>query len=365
MLYLDNASTTPILPSVKDEMLKYLTDYYGNASSINNELGNISKKAINKSRFYVAKLLDCQLDEVIFTSCATESNNLIIKGVVEANINFKTNRIITSSKEHPSILEICNYLKNKNISTTYLSVDEFHCICINQLEDELKKGDVLLVSISWGTSERGTLNDIEKISDICNKYKVKFHTDATQVVSKIPISLKKYNGITYLTASGHKFHGPKGVGVAIIKKKGLPIIPLIHGGGQEFNLRSGTHSVHNIVGIGKACEVALIHFNKNKQNITELERFLKFILIKKYGKNIKFINDVPHKIPGFLNVKINVNLLDDSKKNMTITSSKSACKERKLSITEQAKLKNDGFKVFRLVLHPYLSFDDIKNIELN
>jgi len=306
MLYLDSSSTTPIAPEVKDAMLPYLMAEFGNPSSKYYTLAEHAKKAVEKSRYQIATLLGCNADEIIFTSGATESNNMILKGIVESYGNSEKNHIITSKVEHPSVLEVCKYLETKGFKVTYLDVDQFARIDVKQLESSLD-ASVLLVSVMWGNNELGSLNDMSKIQEICQKYDIFLHTDATQMVGKVDFDLNDHQGIKFLSCSAHKFHGPKGVGVAMLRKDSLglptPIAPLLHGGGQENGLRSGTLSVHNIVGMGKAAELANIDLKKNIQKLVELEDALCKVLEKKFEDNIVFNNDTKDKIPGILNIR--------------------------------------------------------------
>ena len=306
MLYLDNSATTPIASEVKDAMMPYLIEEFGNPSSKYYTLAENAKKAVEESRCLVAKMLGCDTDEIIFTSGATESNNMILKGIAEYYGNSEKKHIITSKVEHPSVLETCKYLETKKFKVTYLDVDQHARVDIKQLESSLDDS-ALLVSLMWGNNELGSLNDMSKIQEICQKNDVFLHTDATQIVGKVDFDLNNYEGINYFSCSAHKFHGPKGIGIAMLRKDslGIPIsiTPLLHGGGQENNLRSGTLPVHNIVGMGKAAELANTNLKKNIQKLIELENVLCGILERKFGVNIVFNNDTKDKIPGILNIR--------------------------------------------------------------
>lgn len=343
MLYLDNSATTPIYPEVKDAMLPYLLEEFGNPSSKYYTLAENAKNAVETSRQHIAKLLGCDPDEIIFTSGSTESNNMILKGIAEYHGNAENNHIVTSKTEHPSILEVCEYLRLKGFKITYLDIDQFGRINIHQLEEILKNEPPLLVSLIWGNNELGSLNPMNEIQTLCKKYNVFLHTDATQVVGKIEFSLEELTGINFLSCSAHKFHGPKGVGVTVLRKDDLglpiPITPLLHGGGQEKNYRSGTLAVHNIVGMGKAAEITLKNFNANIDRLITLELELRDILIKKFGTSIIFNSDEVQKIPGILNVQfkgINNEILVKKLAPYMAVSTGSACSSSKPSHVLQA-----------------------------
>jgi len=337
MLYLDNSATTQVLPEVKDAMLPYLIEEYGNPSSKYYTLAENARKAVEESRFHVAQLVGCESDSIIFTSGATESNNFIIKGIAHYYKN-QSRHIVTSAVEHPSVLETCKFLEGEGWTVTYLSVDKYARIYLNELETAIQKEKPALVSIMWGNNELGSLNDIEGIVRICKSYDVLFHTDATQVIGKVPVDLKTLDGVNFLSGSAHKYHGPKGVGFAYIGKDalGLPIqlTPLLHGGGQENELRSGTLAVHNIVGIGKASELAHKNLNANITKLEALDKTLITILEQKFSKHISFNHDNAKRIPGVLNVLfkgINNETLVRSLAPIISVSTGSACSSTKPS----------------------------------
>jgi len=336
LLYLDNSATTPILPEVKEVMLPYLYEEYGNPSSKYYSLAINAKQAVVNARKNVAKLLGCDETEIIFTSGSTESNNMVLKGVAETYCG-KGKHIITSKVEHPSVIETCKYLESRGFRITFMDVDRFGRISLEQLEKNISN-ETILVSLLWGNNELGSLNDIEAVSKICFDKNVYFHTDATQVVGKINIDLSALPGITFLSCSAHKFHGPKGIGVAFIRKDeyGIhtKITPLLHGGGQEYDLRSGTLPVHNIVGMGKAAEITFENLNSNIKKLTELEDYLTNLLVTKFSKQIIFNSDKDNKIPGILNVQfigINNEVLLKSISPLIAASTGSACSSSKPS----------------------------------
>lgn len=305
MLYLDNSATTKVDPEVVKEMMPYLQEEYGNPSSKYYPLAVNAKTAVKIARRRLAILLDCDEDEIIFTSGATESNNMVLKGVADLNTSKK--HIITSKVEHPSVLEVCKYLENKGFHITYLDVDQFGRINTSQLEEKIIQSPPSLVSIIWGNNETGSLNNIEEIARICSEHNVYFHTDATQVLGKFDINLKKLTGIRFLSLSAHKVFGPKGVGACFIRKENnslkTKITPLLHGGSQENGYRSGTLAVHNIVGLGKAAELAGQRREENSKKLNQLELFLKNILIESFKDQVEFYSDTIDKIPGILSVR--------------------------------------------------------------
>lgn len=305
MLYLDNSATTQVLPEVKDKMLSYLLEEYGNPSSRIYSLAENAKKAVENARSHVASLINAKTNEILFTSGATESNNMVIKGVANYYKN-KGNHIITSKVEHSSVLEVCKYLESEGFEITYLEVDRYGKVALEEVKKAVRD-DTILVSIIWGNNELGTINPIEDIADFCLENNIFFHTDATQIIGKLEVSLENNPGISFLSFSAHKMHGPKGIGATFIKSDGngdlIPLTPLMHGGGQEFGLRSGTHAVHNIVGFGEAARIAKVKLHENIQQLEQLEEKFKEIFTSKFGKKIKFNSAVSEKIPGIINVQ--------------------------------------------------------------
>lgn len=309
MLYLDNSATTRIHPEVLDAMLPYLKEEYGNPSSKFYSLAENAKKAVTHAREQVADLLGCDPDEVVFTSGATESNNMIIKGVADYYGKQTSNNksLLTSRVEHPSVIETFKYLEECDFSVSFLDVDQYARVSVDQVKETVAENKPLLTSIMWGNNEIGSLNPIEEIASIFEENSLFFHTDATQVIGKVPVDLNKHKGIRFLSMSGHKIGGPKGVGAAIIRKQSKEIYtrltPLFHGGGQENNYRSGTLAVHNIVGLGKAAELARKNLDSNVKRLNELEQYLTDILKENLGDKIRFNSDENNKIPGLISVQ--------------------------------------------------------------
>ncbi|MEH7158966.1 cysteine desulfurase family protein [Neobacillus drentensis] len=336
MLYLDNSATTQVHPEVKDVMLPYLMEQFGNPSSKYYSYAENAKNAVKDARKSLASLLGCTDSEIIFTSGSTESNNMIIKGVADYYFSHG-NHIITSKVEHPSVLETCKYLETKGFEISYLDVDQFGRIDTEALINEIRE-TTILVSLIWGNNELGSFNNMEAISAICLKKNVFLHTDATQVISKVEIDLSNYPGLTFLSFSGHKFHGPKGIGGAFIRKDRYDLLtkitPLLHGGGQEQGIRSGTLPVHNIVGIGKAAEIADNHISNNINKLIELENYLTDLLKEKFKGHIIFNNDNQKKIPGIISVQfkgVNNEMLVKKLSPIIAASTGSACSSSKPS----------------------------------
>ncbi|KKK39212.1 cysteine desulfurase [Mesobacillus campisalis] len=367
MLYLDNSATTQLYPEVKDAMLPYLMEEYGNPSSKYYSVAENAKAAVKQARNHVASLLGCEDSEIIFTSGSTESNNMVIKGVADQYPHVG-NHIITTKVEHPSVLETCKYLEEKGYKLTYLDVDQYGRIDVQQLEEEISD-QTILVSIIWGNNELGSLNPIKEVAEICRENNVFMHTDATQIIGKVGIELSEYPGITFLSCSAHKFHGPKGIGVTFIKKDqyGIPtkITPLLHGGGQEQGIRSGTLAVQNIVGMGKAAEITSERIVENQRKLSELENYLTQILKNKFGNQILFNNDVKNKIPGIISIQfsgVNNELLVKSLSPVIAASTGSACSSSKPSHV----LKSIGLDIqqirstLRFSLSPLINQNDLQ-----
>lgn len=267
MIYLDNAASTQIHEDVLDAMLPYLKEQYGNPSSIH-RYGRLAHKAIEKARKQIALLINADPSEIFLTSGGTESNNMALCGIAAKNPSSK---IITSSIEHDAILEPCKKLVKTGFDVIYIPVDNRGIVNLDALKNSLS-GHVCLVSIMFANNEMGTIEPIAKIAQICDEQKIPFHTDAVQAIGKIQIDVKQL-GVDLLSISSHKINGPKGVGALYIRN-GIDIDPLILGGGQEHGLRSGTENVANIVGFGKACELAKLHLSENISNMKKLRDML-------------------------------------------------------------------------------------------
>jgi len=250
-IYFDNAATTKVDERVLKAMLPYFSKKYGNASSLH-LMGEEARRAIEESRVTIAKSIGAKYKEIIFTGSGTEANNFVMKGLFFKNYPTK-NHIITTKIEHDCILNSCKWLETQGAKVTYLDVDEKGFIHLEQLRTSITD-KTIVVSVIHGNNEIGTIQDLEAIGKICKEKGVLFHTDACQSFTKVPINVKKYN-LDLVTLNAHKIHGPKGVGALYIQE-GVKIVPLFHGGGHEFKLRSSTENVAGIVGFAKAVKIA-------------------------------------------------------------------------------------------------------------
>ncbi len=274
-IYLDNAATTQVDKKVVRVMLPYFSQKFGNASS-QHLLGQEAKRALEDARKIIAKSIGAKYNEIIFTSSGTEANNLVIKGIAWAN-KEKGNHIITTKIEHDCILNACRWLKGQGFEITYLDVDSQGFVDIEQLKNSITK-KTILVSVIHANNEIGTIQDLKTIGEICKEKEVYFHTDACQSFTKIPINVKKLP-IDLITLNAHKIHGPKGVG-ALFVRRGIKIIPLLHGGRQEQGLRSSTENIPGIIGFAKAVKIAKFSDAKKMQKLRD-----------------KLINGILSKIP--------------------------------------------------------------------
>ncbi|MDY6964592.1 MAG: cysteine desulfurase NifS [Halobacteriota archaeon] len=260
---MDNAATTQTYQEVVDAMIPFFSKHYGNASSLHS-LGRKAHEALEKSRQNVSGLISADADEVIFTAGGTESDNIAIKGIAYKK---KKGHIITSSIEHPAVLETCRYLEKQGFDVTYLGVDQFGMISLDDLKEAIRD-DTILITIMHANNEIGTIEPISEIGKIAKENDIVFHTDAVQSVGKVPIDCDKM-GIDLLSISSHKIHGPKGVG-ALYVRKGVKLEPIIHGGGHEKGIRSSTENIAGIMGLGKACELAKINMEENISYLTKI-----------------------------------------------------------------------------------------------
>lgn len=296
-IYLDNSATTYVDPRVKREMDSYFNENYGNPGSFNS-FGMKARAAVDESRDKVSKYLHCNSDEIIFTSGGTESNNLAIKGVLRELKKQGKDHIITTKVEHSSVLEVCKYLeKNEGFSVTYLDVDEFGLVSEGDVK-EFIKDNTALVSVIYANNEIGTVNSISAIGKITREKGIYFHTDACQAAGYLNINVNDLN-VDLMTLNGSKIYGPKGVGLLFVRK-GVRIQPIIHGGGQEKGLRSGTENVPSIVGFAKALEIC----QEIKDSEIERLTLLRDKLIKNVLDNV---NDVKLNGHSIKRLPFNVN----------------------------------------------------------
>jgi len=392
MIYLDNSATTPIDPEVLEAMLPYLKEEYGNPSSRYYTLAINADKAVEKARYQVAALINSEPKEIIFTGGASESNNFIIKGVADYKKYYeeKGNHIITSTVEHKSVLQTCKFLNgdvfwNKSESTvasqflkkkslakkidrgyevSFLPVNEYAQVQEEQFKNAIKE-NTILASFMWGNNEIGSLNDIERLCAIAKESGLLFHSDATQVLGKINIDVKKVP-VDFLSVSAHKLYGPKGVGAAFVRQNNLSdfkMTSLIHGGLQERGYRAGTSAVHNIVGFGKACEIAKRDMNEYVNKIFQLEIETKKILTEKHP-DVEFLGDPEHHIPGVIGVMIpgivNDMMIKDMADKVAISSG-SACGIGEPSyVIREINFENKSSNFIRISISKNIDLIDIK-----
>lgn len=298
MIYLDYNATTPTDPKILKKMMPYLKDSYGNPSSVY-RFAQESKRAVEEARASLARLLNAQESEIVFTSGGTESDNTAIKGIALAKRD-KGRHIITSKIEHHAVLHTCAALEEQGFEVTYLGVDRTGRVNPEELNKSIRK-DTILVSIMYVNNEVGTIQPIKEIAGICRSKKVCFHSDAVQAVGKIPVDTKEL-GLDLLSLSGHKFYGPKGAG-ALYVRKGVKFIPLLHGGGHERGRRSGTENVAAIVGLGEAARLAESGLNRESVRISSLRDKLERGILAAIPE-VKVNGDTENRIYNTLNVSI-------------------------------------------------------------
>ncbi len=299
-IYLDYQATTPLDERVLDAMLPYFRDKFGNAASRNHSFGWDAEKAVEQARGEIAKLIGCDAKEIVFTSGATESNNLAIKGVADM-YREKGRHLITAPTEHKAVLDPCKRLEQEGCQVTYLPVDKTGRVAVADLAKAIRP-DTILVSLMAANNEIGTLHPVEAIGRLCKERGVLFHTDATQGVGKIPIDVERL-GIDLLSLSGHKIYGPKGVGALYVRRRNprVRLSPLMDGGGHERGMRSGTLNVPGIVGLGKACELCGLELESERVRLTALRERLWSKL--QAGLDEIYLNGHPtERLPGNLNV---------------------------------------------------------------
>ncbi|RWS29955.1 cysteine desulfurase-like isoform X1 [Leptotrombidium deliense] len=298
-LYLDAQATTALDPRVLDAMLPYLTGLYGNPHSRTHAYGWESEKAVEQARDQVAKLIGANPKEIIFTSGATESNNITVKGVTKF-YKEKKNHVITTQTEHKCVLDSCRYVESEGFKVTYLPVQKTGLVDLRDLENSITDKTVL-VSIMAVNNEIGVMQPIKEIGALCRSKNVFFHTDAAQAVGKVPINVNDMN-IDLMSISGHKIYGPKGVGALFVRRRPrVRVEAILSGGGQERGLRSGTLPTPLVVGFGAACELALKEMSYDHKRTSELsERLLDGIMSK--IPNVVINGDRNHSYPGCINL---------------------------------------------------------------
>ncbi|KAK9488397.1 pyridoxal phosphate-dependent transferase [Lipomyces starkeyi] len=297
-IYLDMQATTPLDPRVLDVMLRFYTGLYGNPHSRTHAYGWETDEEVEKARKYVADLINADPKEIIFTSGATESNNMSVKGVARFYKN-KKRHVITTQTEHKCVLDSCRHLQDEGFEVTYLPVQSNGLIDLAQLDAEIRP-DTALVSVMTVNNEIGVIQPIEEIGKICRKHKVFFHTDAAQAVGKIDLDVNKAN-VDLMSISGHKIYGPKGIGACYVRRRPrVRLEPIISGGGQERGLRSGTLAAPLIAGFGEACRIAKEEMAYDHEHISKLSRRLSDGLLA-MDHTIRN-GDPEHHYPGCVNV---------------------------------------------------------------
>jgi len=295
-IYMDNNATTAVRPEVLEAMLPFFCEEFGNPSSVH-WAGRAVTGAVEKAREQVAKAINCSPAEIVFTSCGSEGDNHALKGTVEA-LRGKGNHIITTTVEHPAVLNTCKFLEKQGVDVTYLPVDHDGMLDLEALEKAITERTIL-ISIMWGNNETGNIYPIEEIGRIARKHKVRFHTDAVQAIGRVPVDMEKA-AVDLLVISGHKLGAPKGVGALYIRK-GTKMTSLIHGGHQERNRRAGTHNVPSIVALGAACELAVAHMDEEAPRLRRLRDKLQDGIFEAIP-DVKLNGHPDLRLPNTLNV---------------------------------------------------------------
>ncbi len=297
-IYFDYAATTPVETAVLEEMLPYFTEFYGNASSNSHFQGDVARKAVIRAQSQIAELICGEPSEVYFTSGSTESINLVLKGIYDANRN-KGNHIVTTKTEHKAVLDTCAYLERIGADITYLDVDSDGLIDLNELNSAIKK-TTILVCIMYANNETGVLQDIDSIGEICKTEDVIFFSDTTQAVGKVDLNPDS-TPMDIFCFSGHKMYGPKGIGGLYIRN-GIKLTSQIHGGGHQRRMRSGTLNVPGIVGLGKAAELAKSKQKSESDRLRILRDDLEERLLKE--KKIKINGARKDRLPNISNIQL-------------------------------------------------------------
>jgi cysteine desulfurase len=333
-IYLDYNATTPHDPEVIGAMRPFFEEEFGNPSS-SHYYGTKPKQAVTKARKQIAALLNCAPEEVIFTSGGTESNNFAIKGCAEA-LRHKGNHMITSQIEHPAVLEVCHFLENSGFKVTYLPVDEFGLVQLEDLKATLKE-ETTLISIMHANNEVGTVQAIAEIAELAKKNDIILHTDAAQSVGKISVDVNRL-GVDLLSIAGHKVYAPKGIGALYIRK-GLSPAKYFHGADQELAMRSGTENVLEIVGLGMACEVAQRDLEKNMKHMQAMRDRL-YEGIKKECDQVRLNGHPQKRLPNTLSISffnLEANRILDAIGSQVAASAGAACHSDTVQISDVLK----------------------------
>jgi cysteine desulfurase len=324
-IYLDNNATTPMDPRVLETMIPYFIEHFGNAASRNHPFGWEAEEAVDYAREQVAKLIGADPKEIIFTSGATEADNLAIKGVYEMYAS-KGNHIITANTEHKAVLDTCKHIEKSGGEVTYLDVQDDGLIDLNELEAAIKPSTIL-VAIMYANNEIGVIQPIKEIAAIAKKHGVLFFTDATQAVGKVPVNVLN-DGIDLMAFTAHKMYGPKGIGALYVRRKNprVKVTAQMDGGGHERGMRSGTLNVPGIVGFGKACELCRLEMEHDTEHISRLRDKLENALLKLEEAYVN--GNREHRLPHVSNISFKYvegeGLLMGFNKNIALSSG-SAC----------------------------------------
>lgn len=323
IIYLDHAATTKIDDVVLKEMLPYLSYNYGNASSLYS-IGKTSKQAMDRARVQVANAIGCSAEEIYFTSCGSESDNLAIKGIANANKRYGKH-IITSNIEHPAVLETCKSLERAGYEVSYVPVMENGIIDVKALSKLIRR-DTILISIMTANNEVGTIQPIEQIGKIAKMNNIMFHTDSVQALGNIKIDVRKMN-IDAVSMSGHKFYAPKGIG-ALYVRNGVKFTRQQDGGHQEKEKRAGTENVASIVGLGKAIEIANANLEQYNNHLIKLRDLYAKSILRLFS-NVHVNGDVTNRLSGNMNISFigykGADIVEQLDKRGICTSSGSAC----------------------------------------
>jgi cysteine desulfurase len=298
-VYLDNSSTTPCDPRVVETMVPYFTEKFGNAASRSHPFGWVAEEAVDHAREQVAAMIGADPKEIVFTSGATEGDNLAVKGVFEMYAR-KGNHIITTNTEHKAVLDTCRHIEKIGGEVTYLEVKADGRIDLSELEAAIRP-NTILIAVMYANNETGTISPVQEISHIARKHGVLFFSDATQAVGKIPVNVEK-DGIDLLTFSAHKIYGPKGVGALYVRRKNprVKLTPQLHGGGHERGTRSGTLNVPGIVGFGKACEICIKEMEEDSKRLRALRDKLENALLA--IEEVYVNGSREHRLPQVTNI---------------------------------------------------------------
>jgi len=324
-IYLDNNATTPMDPRVLEAMLPYFVEKFGNAASRNHSFGWVAEEAVDYAREQVAKLINADPKEIIFTSGATESDNLALKGVFEMYAS-KGNHIITATTEHKAVLDTCKHIEKMGGQVTYLEVNPEGLIDLKELENAITD-KTILIAIMYGNNEIGVIQPVREISAIARKHGVLFFTDATQAVGKVPVDVQA-DGIDLMAFSGHKMYGPKGVGALYVRRKNprVKVTAQMDGGGHERGMRSGTMNVPGIVGLGKACEICMNEMESEAKRLSVMRDRLENALMELEEAYVNGSKE--HRLPHVSNISFKYvegeGLMMGFNKNIALSSG-SAC----------------------------------------